>query len=294
MPLPRFRWRWLLVALLAWVVYLVAVPFFAWSKVDKIDAFPAGQRPADQTGHQLPPRRQRLAQGAHRRAAQAARTPATPPASAPTRSCWSTPGSGPTLTMSIPRDSLVPIPGHGTTKINAAFAYGGPKLLVRTIEQNTGIHIDHYVEIGLGGFVEHRRLGRRHHDLPDAHHERQAGQPPREEGLPARRRHRRPRLRPLAARRPAARRHRPRRPAARGHGGRRPQGALAVDGHQPVPLLEPLDLHDRQPDRRQGHERGGHGPLRLGDDPQRPDLPGPDQQPGGRPGTPRAPSGCSS
>jgi LCP family protein required for cell wall assembly len=62
-------------------------------------------------------------------------------------------GSGPTLTMSIPRDSLVPIPGHSTTKINAAFAWGGPKLLVKTVEQNTGIHIDHYVEIGLGGFV---------------------------------------------------------------------------------------------------------------------------------------------
>jgi LCP family protein required for cell wall assembly len=55
--------------------------------------------------------------------------------------------------MSIPRDSLVPIPGHGTTKINAAFAYGGPKLLVKTIQQDTGLHIDHYVEIGLGGFV---------------------------------------------------------------------------------------------------------------------------------------------
>ena len=51
-------------------------------------------------------------------------------------------GSGPNLLMSIPRDSLVPIPGHGTTKINAAYAFGGPKLLVRTIEANTGIRID--------------------------------------------------------------------------------------------------------------------------------------------------------
>jgi LCP family protein required for cell wall assembly len=62
-------------------------------------------------------------------------------------------GSGPNLLMSIPRDSLVPIPGHGTQKINAAFAYGGPKLLVQTIEQDTKIRIDHYVEIGFGGFV---------------------------------------------------------------------------------------------------------------------------------------------
>ncbi len=56
--------------------------------------------------------------------------------------------------MSIPRDSIVDIPGKGTTKINAAYAYGGPKLLIRTIEQNTGIKIDHYVEIGFGGFVD--------------------------------------------------------------------------------------------------------------------------------------------
>jgi LCP family protein required for cell wall assembly len=55
--------------------------------------------------------------------------------------------------MSIPRDSLVDIPGYGNTKINAAFAYGGAKLLVRTIEGATGIRIDDYVEIGLGGLV---------------------------------------------------------------------------------------------------------------------------------------------
>ena len=62
-------------------------------------------------------------------------------------------GDGPNLLMSIPRDSIVPIPGHGTTKINAAYAYGGPKLLVQTIEQETGIRVDDYVEIGFGGFV---------------------------------------------------------------------------------------------------------------------------------------------
>src|SRR5690606_16159376 len=62
-------------------------------------------------------------------------------------------GSGPNLLMSIPRDSIVDVPGHGTTKINAAFAYGGPELLVETIEQNTGIRIDDYVQIGFGGFV---------------------------------------------------------------------------------------------------------------------------------------------
>lgn len=62
-------------------------------------------------------------------------------------------GSGPNVLMTIPRDSYVPIPGHGRTKINAAFAYGGPQLLVKTIEQDTGIRIDDYVEIGMGGLV---------------------------------------------------------------------------------------------------------------------------------------------
>ena len=89
-------------------------------------------------------------------------------ASAPTRSCCCTPAPGPNLLMSIPRDSMVDIPGHGTTKINAAYAFGGPKLLVETIEEETGIRIDQYVEIGLGGVVEPGRRGRRDRDLPEA------------------------------------------------------------------------------------------------------------------------------
>jgi LCP family protein required for cell wall assembly len=64
------------------------------------------------------------------------------------------PGNGVKPTMvSLLRDSLVTIPGHGKDKINAAFAFGGPKLLVRTVEENTGLRIDHYAEIGLGGFA---------------------------------------------------------------------------------------------------------------------------------------------
>jgi LCP family protein required for cell wall assembly len=62
-------------------------------------------------------------------------------------------GSAGTTLVSLPRDSYVPIPGHGSNKLNAAFAFGGPKLLVRTVEQATGIRIDHYTEIGFGGFV---------------------------------------------------------------------------------------------------------------------------------------------
>lgn len=62
-------------------------------------------------------------------------------------------GGEPTL-VSIPRDSYVPIPGHGSNKINAAFAYGGPKLLVRTVEKVTDIRIDHYMQINFAGFID--------------------------------------------------------------------------------------------------------------------------------------------
>ncbi|MFH9852269.1 LCP family protein [Streptomyces althioticus] len=73
--------------------------------------------------------------------------------------------NGPTL-ISLPRDSNVEIPSFkgsesgktypGTgrqVKLNAAYAEDGPELLVRTVEFNTGLHIDHYVEIGFGGFA---------------------------------------------------------------------------------------------------------------------------------------------
>jgi LCP family protein required for cell wall assembly len=63
------------------------------------------------------------------------------------------PSSGPSTLVSLPRDSYVPIPGHGHNKLNAAYAFGGAPLLVRTVETVTGIRIDHYAEIGFGGFV---------------------------------------------------------------------------------------------------------------------------------------------
>nr|WP_255479914.1 LCP family protein [Quadrisphaera sp. RL12-1S] len=55
--------------------------------------------------------------------------------------------------VSIPRDSWVPVPGYGTTKVNAAFSYGGAPLAVRTVEQLTGVRIDHVVAIDFSGFA---------------------------------------------------------------------------------------------------------------------------------------------
>ena len=59
----------------------------------------------------------------------------------------------PTTMVSIPRDSYVPIPGYGRDKINAAFAMGGAPLLAQTVEQATGLRLDHYAEVGFSGFA---------------------------------------------------------------------------------------------------------------------------------------------
>lgn len=54
--------------------------------------------------------------------------------------------------VSLPRDSWVPVPGHGHAKINAAFAFGGPSLLVQTVEALTNVRVDHFGVIDFAGF----------------------------------------------------------------------------------------------------------------------------------------------
>ena len=56
--------------------------------------------------------------------------------------------------ISIPRDSWVDIPGHGRNKINASYAFGGPSLLIQTVEQLTRVRIDHYVAIDFAGLIQ--------------------------------------------------------------------------------------------------------------------------------------------
>jgi len=56
--------------------------------------------------------------------------------------------------VSLPRDSWVRIPGFGMNKINAAFGLGGPRLMVKTVEQATGLTINDFVEVNFLGFVK--------------------------------------------------------------------------------------------------------------------------------------------
>jgi LCP family protein required for cell wall assembly len=56
--------------------------------------------------------------------------------------------------ISIPRDSWVDVPGYGEAKINAAFSYGGPPLLIHTVENLTGVYIDHLAVTDFESFAE--------------------------------------------------------------------------------------------------------------------------------------------
>jgi LCP family protein required for cell wall assembly len=150
---PRRVRRWVLLVLVAWVAYLVVVPMLAMQKVEHMAAVPDGQRPAEQDGTTYLVLGSDKADGLTPQQRHAIR--AGKRSSARTDSIMLLHiGSGPDTLVSIPRDSLVPVPGHGTTKINAAYAYGGAPLLVQTLENVTGVRIDHVVQIGFGGFVD--------------------------------------------------------------------------------------------------------------------------------------------
>ena len=61
-------------------------------------------------------------------------------------------GGGTSRRLSIPRDTVATIPGHGQTKINAAYSYGGPALAIRTVERFTGVKINHVIVVNLANF----------------------------------------------------------------------------------------------------------------------------------------------
>lgn len=63
-------------------------------------------------------------------------------------------GGGHEARLSIPRDTVVEIPGHGLQKINAAHEFGGPALSVSVIKHWLGIAINHVVEVNFENFPQ--------------------------------------------------------------------------------------------------------------------------------------------
>jgi LCP family protein required for cell wall assembly len=155
---PKKRRNWFLrtvgLIVLLFVLMLIAVPLYAWSRIDKIDAMPTGARPAKTAGTTYlmvgSDARENLSRAERARLHTGGNAG---PARTDSIMLMHVPKSGPTVLVSIPRDSAVNIPGvSGKQKINAAFGKS-PALLIQTIENVTGLHVDHYVEVGFGGFA---------------------------------------------------------------------------------------------------------------------------------------------
>ncbi|QQB64293.1 LCP family protein [Kytococcus sedentarius] len=145
----------MVVLLAVWLIATGAAVFDSWRSVERTDAMPTWEgRPADTAGRNYllvgsdgrdsltPEQRKRLGTGAM----EGQRTDTIMLVHVPTFGT-------PTL-VSIPRDSYVPIRGMGENKINASYNVGGAPLLIDTVEQNTGLRIDGYTEIGFGGFAD--------------------------------------------------------------------------------------------------------------------------------------------
>lgn len=137
------------------MAFLVAVPVRAWNAVERVANEPTGTRPAPGRGSTF------LLVGSDSRqglTAEQMQEMATGADEGGKRAdsimlVHVSDGGGKPSIVSIPRDSYVAIPGHGNNKINAAYAFGGAKLLTQTVEKVTDLRIDGYLEIGFGGFA---------------------------------------------------------------------------------------------------------------------------------------------
>lgn len=155
-------WRIIAGALAAYVLWLVALGVYAATSLDKVEALsPVPIADTDGTVWLLVGSDSR--EGLSKKEQRKLRTGDTEGQRTDTiMVVHQKLGQTPTL-VSIPRDSWVTIPAHTATdgsevdarggKINAAFSYGGAPLLSETIEYNTGLHVDNYMEVGMGGIV---------------------------------------------------------------------------------------------------------------------------------------------
>jgi len=149
----RTALRTLGVLVLLALVWLVGVPAYAWSQVGRVDDTPSGRRPADQPGETFLLVGSDSREGLSKAEEKKLGTGSVGGQRTDTIMLVHRPVTGKPVLVSLPRDSYVAIPGNGQNKINAAYAIGGPDLLVQTVEQDTGLRVDGYAEVGFGGFV---------------------------------------------------------------------------------------------------------------------------------------------
>lgn len=150
----RKRWtakRVLLVVAVVFAVYLAALATVFATSVNKVGALPPSTVSSFGTNFLLVGSDSR--QGLSARQQRRLNTGSTEGQRTDTIMIMHVPWLGLPTLISLPRDSWVGIPGYGSNKLNAAYSIGGPRLLARTVEEATGLQIDHFVEIGFGGIA---------------------------------------------------------------------------------------------------------------------------------------------
>jgi LCP family protein required for cell wall assembly len=144
--------KWLVLALVGWL--LLSLVLFLISAALQQDAVPdTAQAQLAGGGVGLTSPQTTLVLGSDRRSPGTREPGAT--VSGPSRSdsiMLLRFGGGHSAKLSIPRDTVVDIPGHGPDKINAAYAIGGPALTIQTVEQYLGIRVDHVFLVNFANF----------------------------------------------------------------------------------------------------------------------------------------------
>jgi LCP family protein required for cell wall assembly len=156
--LPPLTWqrvaKWVVLAILAWVA-LSLVLFMISAELERGKVSQEARTALDHGGFTLTSTSNVLVLGSDARPARARDCPETGcgPARSDTIMLLRT-GPGHSAKLSIPRDTVVDIPGHGRDKINAAYAIGGPALTITTIKSYLDIEINHLVEVNFDNFPD--------------------------------------------------------------------------------------------------------------------------------------------
>jgi LCP family protein required for cell wall assembly len=147
--------RWLVTALLAWLA-ISLVLFLISAQVQSAKVSDAADNELGGAGYPLTSPNTILVLGSDART-KGSKEPGAQKIGQPSRSdsiLLLRIGGGHNATLSIPRDTVVDIPGSGRNKINAAYAIGGPALAIRTVESYLGIPVNHLVEVNFENFPQ--------------------------------------------------------------------------------------------------------------------------------------------
>jgi LCP family protein required for cell wall assembly len=150
---PRRALKWLLVAIVAWVV-LSGVLFLVSAQIQSGSIPQSAQNALHSGSNMLTGTDTVLVLGTDQRP-KGSKEPGAFGGGIRSDSImlWRI-GGGTSRRLSIPRDTVADIPGVGQSKINAAYAYGGPALAIKTVEQFTGITVNHLIVVDLANFTK--------------------------------------------------------------------------------------------------------------------------------------------